>query len=139
MHADRHDVVYRIYRLLDSQKQDLLHFMLSDPHPSTMPPPECPLPILPSDDNRQRVDPESPMEKTGIFRDPWERRPPLYNRRADPRLKDVSDGLNYISDAEQREARRRARREFRERQGKEKREEREEENNEWEGATNHQG
>jgi hypothetical protein len=127
-HADRRDVVYRIYRLLDNQKQDLLQFMLSDP--SRMPPPECPLPILPSDDNQQRVDPESPIETTGIFRDPWERPPRLYPRRADPRLKDVMDYLNYISHAEQREARTRARREFRERFDREKQERREEEQQE---------
>ncbi|KAI0892707.1 hypothetical protein F4806DRAFT_478902 [Annulohypoxylon nitens] len=69
LHADRHEVTYRIYRLLESQKQQLLDFLLSDaPGPS-------PLPILASNDNTRRVDPEEDIQDTGVYRDIWERKP----------------------------------------------------------------
>lgn len=80
-HPESHDVyfhpskfghTYRIYKLLDDQKLALLQFLTSDPPPTTGE--NGPLPILPSQDNRERVDPEEPIHLTGVFRDPWERR-----------------------------------------------------------------
>ncbi|KAK4040826.1 hypothetical protein C8A01DRAFT_45936 [Parachaetomium inaequale] len=86
-----------------SRREDLTEFLLSD----TTPPQHCPLPILPSEANRQRVDPEQAIKKTGIYRDPWERRlRPL--AAGDARLRDVVDLFNYISKEDYREARRRA-------------------------------
>ena len=78
----------------------------------TTPPPQCPLPLLPSENNRQRVDPEQAIETTGIFRDPWERqvRPLDW---ADARIKDVMDLFNYLSFEDWRDASRRGRRERR--------------------------
>jgi hypothetical protein len=70
----------------------------------------CPLPVVPSKANRQRVDPEQPIETTGIYRDLWERRlRPLSD--GDRRLKDVVDEFNYLSREDYREAKRRAERE----------------------------
>ncbi|KAK4233174.1 hypothetical protein C8A03DRAFT_48199 [Achaetomium macrosporum] len=95
LRPDRSGVIYRIYRLLDSQTEELSRFLLSD----TTPPQHCPLPLLPSEANRQRVDPEEDIEITGIHRDPWERRPRQYGepRFRDRRLKDVVDTFNYLS------------------------------------------
>jgi hypothetical protein len=96
LHPNRRDVIYRIYRLLDHQQLDLLQFLLSEATPPPTPPPKCPLPILPSKDNRQRVDPEMPIETTGIFRDPWDRRlRSLWD--GDARTKNVIDLFSYLS------------------------------------------
>ncbi len=66
--------------------------------------------MLPSEANRQRVDPEQAIEVTGIYRDKWERRlRPL--DATDWRTKDVEDQFNYISRQDWREARVRAARE----------------------------
>ncbi len=70
---------------------------------ATTPPQHCPLPILPGPENRQRVDPEQAIEKTGIYRDLWERRVrPL--SEGDRRIKDVEDTFNYLSRQDWREA-----------------------------------
>lgn len=81
--------MYRIFKLLDTQKKQLVDFLLSEDSP----PASCPLPILGDADNRHRVDPEEPIEETGIYRDKWERRPtPI---ESDTRFRDV---FNYLSD-----------------------------------------
>ncbi|KAL2200146.1 hypothetical protein P885DRAFT_73979 [Corynascus similis CBS 632.67] len=86
IHADRREVIYLICRLLDSQTQELTKFLLSD----TTPLQYCPLPILPNEANRQRVEPERAIQETGIYRDPWDRRlRPL--AAGDRRLRDVID------------------------------------------------
>jgi hypothetical protein len=114
VHADRARVIYRICRLLDRQIEEFIEFLLSE----TTPPPHCPLPILPSQENRQRVDPELRIEKTGIYRDLWERRlRPLQD--TDMRIKDVVDLFNYVSKEDYREAKQRA---FRERDKRQMRE-----------------
>lgn len=103
-HPNRRNVTYRICRLLvDRQKQSLVQFLLSE---DTTPPRDL-LPVLPAQQNRQRVDPEEAITTTGIYRDPWERRRrPLED--GDLRLRDVGDLFNYVSREEQREARLRA-------------------------------
>ncbi|KAK3897689.1 hypothetical protein C8A05DRAFT_19590 [Staphylotrichum tortipilum] len=110
IHPDRTKVIYRICRLLDSQKDELAAFLLSDtalPHQPEQP---CALPILPSEANHQRVDPEQPIETTGNYRDPWERQlRPL--AAADWRLRDVEDTFNFLSRQDWVEAKRRAGRE----------------------------
>ncbi|KAL2140524.1 hypothetical protein VTI28DRAFT_3728 [Corynascus sepedonium] len=111
IHADRREVIYRICRLLDSQTQELTEFLLS----TTTPLQYCPLPILPSEANRQRVDPEQAIQETGIYRDPWDRRlRPL--AAGDRRLRDVIDLFNYLSKEDYREAKQRAYRERERRQ-----------------------
>ncbi len=98
VHPDRARVIYRICRLLETQTEELCRFLLS-----TTPPQHCPLPILPGPENRQRVDPEQTIEKTGIYRDLWERRVrPL--SEGDRRTKDVEDTFNYLSRQDWREA-----------------------------------
>ena len=76
--------------MLDSQKQQLYEFLLSDKHDKI----PNPLPILGNGDNQVRVDPEEPILETGIYRDPWERKPPPWDQ-LDTRIKDVWDELDY--------------------------------------------
>ncbi len=103
-------MIYRICRLLDSQTKELACFLLSDTTLATEQQQTCPLPICPGEENRQRVDPEQPIETTGIYRDPWERRlRPLL--ATDMRLRDVTDTFNYLSRQDWLEAKRRGLRE----------------------------
>jgi len=108
IHPERARVIYRICRLLDSQKEELTAFLLSET--ALLPQQHCPLPILPSEANRQRVDPEQATETTGIFRDRWERRLRSLSE-TDWRTRDVADHFNYISHQDWREATLRAARE----------------------------
>lgn len=91
-HPDREALTYRIYQLLPEQRAALLDFLLADEPSSTNP-----LPILGDKNNRIRVDPEEPIEETGIYRDLWESRyVPV--TRADYRLRDViAVGRDFIS------------------------------------------
>lgn len=86
-------MTYRIYRLLDSQKLELIHFLLSDSDS----PRTSPLPILGDEKNHRRVDPEEPVETTGIYRDLWERKP-LGKDELDRRLRDVVDRIDFPTD-----------------------------------------
>lgn len=109
VHADRWLVIYRICRLLDSQVEELVGFLLSESGSGS-----CPLPILPAEENVERVDPEQAIEITGIYRDLWERRlRPL--QETDRRTRDVVDTFNYLSKEDWRAARSRANRERQER------------------------
>ncbi|KFA52171.1 hypothetical protein S40293_00609 [Stachybotrys chartarum IBT 40293] len=101
LHPNGGDLTYRICRLLPEQKQALVEFISS---PKSCP---DPLPILPDERNRERVDPEEPLEETGIFRNIWERkhRPVTHS---DPRLKDVCDPVDYPTLVDKRDAQRRA-------------------------------
>ncbi|KAI2464995.1 hypothetical protein F4781DRAFT_435815 [Annulohypoxylon bovei var. microspora] len=87
-HPDRCEVTYRIYQLLESQKQQLLDFLLSD----TAGP--SPFPILANMENVYRVDPEDDIEDTGVYRDIWERKP-LPTDCHDGRLHCVWDSFNF--------------------------------------------
>ncbi|KAI1382664.1 uncharacterized protein F4822DRAFT_435339 [Hypoxylon trugodes] len=87
-HADREETTYRIYRLLDGQKQKMLDFLLLDS------PTQNPCPILASLENVFRVDPEEDIEDTGVYRDIWERKPlPIWC--SDYRLRDVWDKFDF--------------------------------------------
>ncbi|KAG6355325.1 hypothetical protein INS49_003286 [Diaporthe citri] len=85
-HSYADNITYRIWRLLDTQKKLLLDFLLSDNdiNGQTNGAPN-PFPILPDQNNLTRIDPEEPIRKTGIYRDPWERKP-LSDRAGDPRM-----------------------------------------------------
>ncbi|KAI0485626.1 hypothetical protein F4859DRAFT_511820 [Xylaria cf. heliscus] len=89
-HSDGCNVTYRIYQLTDNQRQALLKFLLSE----ITPPAECPLPIHGTDDNRRRIDPEEATMDTGVYRDPWERKP-LGPDDWDPRDRDVINQIDY--------------------------------------------
>lgn len=94
LHPDRRHVTYRIYRLLDDQKRQLVDFLLSD----ITPPAACTIPILGDLNNRHRVDPEEKIMETGIYRDKWERR--QCSIRVDRRYRDVIDLFNYNTQEE---------------------------------------
>ncbi len=89
--------------LLDSQKLELVQFLLSE----TVAPGNSPLPILGDKDNRRRVDPEEPVETTGVYRDLWERNP-LGIDEQDRRLKDVIDFIDFPTDEDLEQAQDRA-------------------------------
>ncbi|KAI0390018.1 hypothetical protein F5Y17DRAFT_446587 [Xylariaceae sp. FL0594] len=73
-HSDGEYCTYRIYQLLDSQRQELLRFLLSaESTPPANKPSCCPLPVRGDGKNWKRVDPEEDAEDTGIYRDVWER------------------------------------------------------------------
>lgn len=87
LHSNHKDVTYRIWQLLDTQKNELLDFLLSekvdiegDGDAGVI----CPLPIYPDQKNLIRIDPEDPVNETGIYRDLWERKP-LEDKDGDPR------------------------------------------------------
>ena len=88
-HSDREGITYRIYQLLPEQRTALLEFLLADETPSVNP-----LPILGDQNNRIRVDPEEPIQTTGIYRDLWERKD-LSPHAGDRRLRDVWDRREF--------------------------------------------
>ena len=84
-------LTYRIFRLLDSQRDALLSFLLAgDASKSNA----KLLPILGSSDNLDRVDPEEPIQITAIYRDLWERKA-LAKDAVDARLHDVVTSIDY--------------------------------------------
>lgn len=102
-HSDRQGVTYRIYQLLPEQRKALLDFLLADEPPSA-----SPLPILGDENNRIRVDPEEPIQTTGIYRDGlWERKD-LPPGAGDTRLRDVWDRMEFPTMDDYSAARRRA-------------------------------
>ncbi|KAK4645123.1 hypothetical protein QC761_311060 [Podospora bellae-mahoneyi] len=102
LHPNRGLVTYRICRLLEGQKRALLDFLTADN------PEECPLPILPTDENTHRVDPEEPLGLTGIYRNIWERKD-LPIDGPDSRNRASQDFLNFPTRADQLAAKRRLR------------------------------
>jgi hypothetical protein len=81
-HPSREDVTYRIFQLLEDQKQALLRFLTSEsPDLST-------LPILGDERNITREDPEEPIQETQIYRNIWERNT-VVQGAANYRLRDV--------------------------------------------------
>jgi len=69
--SGRVNVTSRIYQLLGTQQQELLNFLLADTEQSQG---ICPLPILPSGENRVRIDPVDAIPLHKVYRDPWERK-----------------------------------------------------------------
>lgn len=113
LHPDRNEVTYRICLLTDAQKKALLDFLLD--RPGTGSPgaanerESCPLPIIPDETNVQRVDPEEPIQYTGVYRDQWERKmpPPLW--MGDGRGSCVYNPLDFPTKMDQDDARSRFR------------------------------
>ncbi|KAK4233456.1 hypothetical protein C8A03DRAFT_38834 [Achaetomium macrosporum] len=70
LHSDRDGVTIRLCQLLDEQQRDLVDFLLSE-----SPAAACPCPLLPSDKNLTRLDPDDATEDD-VYRDIWERKPP---------------------------------------------------------------
>jgi hypothetical protein len=101
-HSDRSEVTYRIYQLHDDQKQRLVEFLTSEAPDTGV------LPILGDASNVRREDPEEPVEKTGIYRNVWERKP-LSIDAVDGRLRDVWNRFEYPSRADLMRAKLRAR------------------------------
>ncbi|KAK4247304.1 hypothetical protein C7999DRAFT_14649 [Corynascus novoguineensis] len=66
-HSAQEQYTPHVWRLLDSQFNDLTEFLLSE-QPSA-----APLPILPSEENEPRYNSWDAMAVHQIFRDPWER------------------------------------------------------------------
>ncbi|KAJ0108207.1 hypothetical protein J7T55_000172 [Diaporthe amygdali] len=101
-HSNHKNVTYRIWQLLDTQKKELLDFLLSEPDTegnrnNGVP---CPLPIYPDQKNLTRIDPEEPISETGIYRDLWERKP-LGDDDGDPRAHTAAyNSLDYTKEEE---------------------------------------
>lgn len=109
-HSNHKDVTYRIWQLQDTQKNDLLDFLLSDEGRggSRNNAADCPLPIFPDQKNVTRIDPEEPISETGIYRDTWERKP-LGDDDGDQRSHCVSyNSLDYTSREDHQRSRQRA-------------------------------
>ncbi|KUI72066.1 hypothetical protein VM1G_07607 [Cytospora mali] len=96
-HSNHKGVTYRIWQLLDTQKNELLDFLLPEigiegNRDNSV---RCPLPIYPDQKNLTRIDPEEPIYETGIYRDLWERKP-LGDDDGDPRSHCASyNSLDY--------------------------------------------
>ncbi|KAH6649296.1 hypothetical protein F5144DRAFT_521559 [Chaetomium tenue] len=102
-HSGRQQTTFRVWRLLDTQFDDLVDFLLAD-NPA-MP---GPFPILASQANRHRHDPWDAIALHHIFRDPWERKYPSTKpiptrdvRTAGdyPELDDMFDAVQSASEA----------------------------------------
>lgn len=76
--SGRVNVTFRICQLLGTQQQELLNFLLTDAEQLQG---TCPLPILPSGENRVRVDPVDAIPIHKVYRDPWEREEPKLRYR----------------------------------------------------------
>ncbi|KAK0736494.1 hypothetical protein B0T21DRAFT_288287 [Apiosordaria backusii] len=101
-HPNRGLITYRICRLLEHQKRALLEFLTADA------PGQCPLPILPTDENTHRIDPEEPLGLTGIYRNIWERKDPPIDG-PDGRNRASQDFVNFPTRADQLAAQKRLR------------------------------
>ncbi len=74
-HSSYHDVTFRVWRALDEQQEAFVDFLLSQ-----SPAAACPLPLLASDKNLDRIDPQYATSQK-VYRDFWERSlPPSYGR-----------------------------------------------------------
>ncbi len=69
-HSGRVTITSRICQLLDVQQQELLRFLLADPEQLRD---VCPLPILPSCENRVWIDWFDAIPRHKVYRDLWER------------------------------------------------------------------
>jgi hypothetical protein len=88
LHSDYDNVTVRVWRALDEQQQALVDFLLS-----RSPAGPCPLPLLASDKNLDRIDTEY-ATRDKVYRNFWERRlPPPHGRFQEPHC--VMDRLDY--------------------------------------------
>ncbi|KAL5588979.1 hypothetical protein FOBRF1_015507 [Fusarium oxysporum] len=87
----RERVTFRVCQLLDAQQSALISFLLADSEDATA---KCPLPILPTSENRVRIDPGDAIPVKKVYRDIWERKHPPRRRRA-PRLERPKTSLDY--------------------------------------------
>lgn len=75
--SHRKAVTFRIYALTDEQLESLLHFLEWAPKSQSSQQgqrPECPLPILGTDNNLTRIEPDVAIPMHNVFRDRWERK-----------------------------------------------------------------
>lgn len=89
--CSRGRVTFRVCQLLDIQQSALISFLLADTKDART---ECPLPILPTSENRVRIDPGDAIPVNKVYRDIWERKLPPRRRRA-PRLERPKTSLDY--------------------------------------------
>ena len=88
LHSSYYDVTFRVWRALDEQQQDLVDFLLS-----RSPAEACPFPLLASEKNLDRIDPQYATSQK-VYRDFWERRlPPSNGRFQEPHC--VRSRLDY--------------------------------------------
>ncbi|KAF5544031.1 hypothetical protein FPHYL_11138 [Fusarium phyllophilum] len=84
-------VTFRVCQLLDAQQSALISFLLGHPEDADT---KCPLPILPTSENRVRIDPGDAIPVKKVYRDIWERKLPPRRWRA-PRLERPKSSLDY--------------------------------------------
>ncbi|KAF5541873.1 hypothetical protein FMEXI_7797 [Fusarium mexicanum] len=84
-------ITFRVCQLLDTQQSALISFLRVDPEDANT---KCPLPILPTSENRVRVDPGDAIPVKKVYRDIWERKLPPRRRRT-PRLERPKTSLDY--------------------------------------------
>lgn len=105
LHSNHKDVTYRIWQLLDTQKNELLNLLLSEKvdiegH-GDADGVICPLPFYPNQKNLIRIDPQEPTSETGIYRDLWERKPLSDGNGGDSRTGCVAyNQMDYTSRAD---------------------------------------
>lgn len=80
IHSGRAKITFRICQLLDSQQEQLLGLLLRERIDSLGEAGNGPLPILPSSENRTRVDQRDAIPVHKVYRDIWERAPPQQPR-----------------------------------------------------------
>lgn len=79
IHCGRAKVTYRICQLLDDQQSQLLGFLGAN-NPTSADTQNGPLPILPSSENRTRIDQRDAIPIYKVYRDLWERVDPQQPR-----------------------------------------------------------
>ncbi|KAI1009026.1 hypothetical protein LB504_001885 [Fusarium proliferatum] len=84
-------VTFRVCQLLDTQQSTLISFLLADTEDAII---KCPLPILPTSENRVRIDPGDAIPVKKVYRDIWERKLAPRRWRA-PRLERPKTSLDY--------------------------------------------
>ncbi|TVY65341.1 hypothetical protein Focb16_v016249 [Fusarium oxysporum f. sp. cubense] len=87
----RERVTFRVCQLIDAQQSALISFILADTEDAIA---KCPLPILPTSENRVRIDPGDAIPVKKVYRDIWERKHPPRRWRA-PRLERPKTSLDY--------------------------------------------
>lgn len=100
---DCRDVSYRLFQLLEEQKQQFLQFLLAE-----LPNLEL-FPILDNETNAVREDPEEECQTTGIYRNDWERSGLSDEEEGDSKSRTCSTTFDYPTWSDLMRAKRRAR------------------------------